>query len=101
MKSVSPGRAVRARCRVLGRANSSAIGAPCVLASHPPIAPRSTSVILRRAPAFPPGALLRAAGDGELVLGVAKTLLDLPAVGSRLAAVDRLQFRLRRFELRA
>src|SRR5260221_1245636 len=50
MKSVSPGRAVRARCRVLGRANSTAIGAPCVLASHPPSAPRSTSVILRRAP---------------------------------------------------
>ena len=37
----------------------------------------------------------------ELVLGVADALLDLPAVGARLAALDRLELRLRRLELRA
>src|SRR5690348_8052311 len=39
MKTESPGRAARARCRVLSRADSAAIGAPCVLASHPIITP--------------------------------------------------------------
>src|SRR6266699_3057745 len=34
-----------ARCRVLGRVNSAAIAAPCVLASHPPIAPSQRVVI--------------------------------------------------------
>jgi hypothetical protein len=35
-----------ARCRVLSRADSLAIGTPCVLASHSPIAPGQTNVIL-------------------------------------------------------
>src|SRR5207248_4902904 len=34
-----------ARCRVLSRANSAAIRAPCVLASHSPIAPNQRVVI--------------------------------------------------------
>ena len=37
-----------ARCGALSRADSSAIGAPCVLAAHSPIAPGSTNVILAR-----------------------------------------------------
>src|SRR5438445_6102957 len=37
-----------ARCRVLGRADSAAIGAPCVLASHSPIAPGQRVVIPKR-----------------------------------------------------
>src|SRR5581483_9520300 len=43
---------------------------------------------------------LRAAGHGQLVLGVAEALLRLPAVGGGVAAVDRLELRLRRLELR-
>ena len=39
--------------------------------------------------------------DGELVLGVADPLLDLPAVGGRIAALDRLELRLRLLELLA
>jgi len=38
-----------ARCGVLGRARSAATNAPCVLASHSPIAPCRRSVILKRA----------------------------------------------------
>ena len=40
-----PERAGHARCRVLGRPDSAAIEAPCVLASHAPIAPRQRVVI--------------------------------------------------------
>src|SRR5207248_10111099 len=35
-----------ARCCVLGRPDSETIGPPCVLASHSPIAPGSTNVIV-------------------------------------------------------
>src|SRR2546425_1634801 len=42
-----------------------------------------------------------ASSDAEHVLGVDETLLDLPAVGGALAAVDRLQLRLGRLELPA
>ena len=42
---------------------------------------------------------LRAAGDGQLVLGVADPLFHLPAVSGRLAAVDRCQLRLCLLEL--
>jgi hypothetical protein len=35
-----------ARCRVLGRPDSETIEPPCVLASHSPIAPGSTNVIM-------------------------------------------------------
>ena len=41
-----------------------------------------------------------AACDRELVLGVLDPLLELPAVGVRLARLDLLQLRLRRLELR-
>lgn len=37
-----------ARCSVLGRPNTSGIGAPCVLASHSPRPPRRRTVILKR-----------------------------------------------------
>ena len=43
----------------------------------------------------------RAARDGELVLGVADALLELPAVGVGLAALDPLELGLRRLELLA
>src|SRR5207302_9096461 len=49
MKSVSLGRAGRARCGVLSRTDSAAIGAPCVLTFAPVHHTRSTSVILVRA----------------------------------------------------
>src|SRR6478736_1233864 len=39
------------------------------------------------------------AGNRELVLGVANALLELPAVGVRLAGLDPLQLGLRRLEL--
>ena len=42
-----------------------------------------------------------AADDGELVLGVADALLELPAVGVGLAALDPLELGLRLLELRA
>src|SRR5262245_6376463 len=42
----------------------------------------------------------RAARDGELVLGVLDALLELPAVGRRLAGLDLLELDLRRLELR-
>jgi len=42
---IHPTRAVHSRCRVLGRVDSAAIDAPCVLASHAPIAPRQRVVI--------------------------------------------------------
>ncbi len=40
------GRWQRLRCGVLGRPDSATIGPPCVLASHSPIAPGSTNVIM-------------------------------------------------------
>src|SRR5439155_13508399 len=42
-----------------------------------------------------------APGDGELVLGVLDALLELPAVGRRLAAFDLLELGLRALELLA
>src|SRR5581483_10045924 len=42
----------------------------------------------------------RPPGHGQLILGVAKPLLDVPAIRGRLAALDRVQLRLRGLELR-
>src|SRR5689334_20876351 len=55
----------------------------------------SASAATRNAP------VLGAAGDRELVLGVPEALLDLPAVGARLAAIDRFELLLGLLELRA
>src|SRR5438067_13899101 len=47
----------------------------------------------------PPDSLLAVAADRELVLGVLDPLLEHPAVGSRLAALDAFEFGLRLLEL--
>ena len=69
-------------------------------AAHAPSAARLAERMRRQAEAGVRSAGL-AAGDGELVLGVLDPLLDLPAVGGRLAALDRLELGLRGLELGA
>ena len=72
------------------------------LATSASTASSAVRVAVRRRPARRrASAVYAAAGDRELVLGVADALLDLPAVGRRLAALDRLELGLRRLELLA